>query len=728
MNMEVHSLGHKDECRLEFIMAIRLSGMVSGMDTESLVAALVSSYTLQKDNLTKAQTKLSWKQDSWKAMNTKIYGFYTGKLSAARLSKSYNLKSASISSDKYAKVTASSSAVNGTQTLEVEELAATGYLTGGKVEGVDEKGNTAKITGSSKLSSFKGMGDLTDASVTVNVDGESSTIKLSSDMTVNQFVVKLKEAGLEASFDEENQRFFVSSKTSGKDGDFSLVADNANGLSALKNMGLLSTSAADKAEYSKWASYADDAAALTAAVDEAYKKVEIKVDKRAKEYAEKYNNAKSVIDGITTNDTWISREDIDNRIADYQTEIETLFGYAQVTDDEGNVTYDTSLMTDEDKETYNKLNNNITNLKSQAKLYDDNAKIMADMEQYVTIGDDGKAQAVSETDADLTHYNNVAAKVAEENTAARDGIQAEFEAKAQYAKSVVADIDNLEASSGAVRIDGKDSKIILNGAEFTSNTNNYSINGLTIQATAKTDGEQVTITTGTDVDGIYNSIKEFLKDYNELIKAMDTAYNADSAKGYEPLTSEEKEAMTDDEIEKWETKIKDSLLRKDSTLGNASSAMKTNMASAIEINGKKYSLASFGIKTQGYFESSATERGVYHIDGDADDTVSSGNDDKLRAAIASDPELVTEFFSKLVTKVYDDLGKRMASSSVSSVYTIYNDKEMATQYSEYNTKISNKEDEIEKWEDYYYAKFTRMETALSQLNSQQSSLSGFFGS
>lgn len=709
-------------------MAIRLSGMVSGMDTESLVAALVSSYSMQKDNLTKAQTKLSWKQDSWKAMNTKIYGFYTGKLSAARMSKSYNLKSASISSDKFAKVTASSSAVNGTQTLEVEELASTGYLTGGEVEGVGEDGSKAKITGSSKLSSFKGMGDLTDASVTVNVGGNSKTIKLSSDMTVNQFVVKLKEAGLEASFDEENQRFFASSKTSGKDGDFSLVANNANGLSALKNMGLLSTSAADKAEYSKWAAYADDAAALTAAVDEAYKKAEISIEDRAKEYANRYNNAKKVVDTMTADDTWVSRESIDDRIADYNTEIETLFGYAKVTDDEGNVKYDTSLMTDEDKETYNKLNDNVKNLTSQAKLYDDNVKIMADTEQYVTIDDEGKAQAVTATDTDPTNYNNVASKVAEENAEIRDGIQAEYEAKAQYAKSVVADIDNLEASFGAVRIDGKDSKIILNGATFTSNTNNYSINGLTIQATAKTNGEKVTITTGTDVDGIYNSIKGFLKDYNELIKAMDTAYNADSAKGYEPLTSDEKEAMSDDEVEKWETKIKDALLRKDSTLGNASSAMKNNMASTIEINGKKYSLASFGIKTQGYFEASASERGVYHIDGDTDDTVSSGNDDKLRAAIANDPELVTEFFSKLATKVYDDLGKRMGSSSVSSVYTIYNDKEMATQYSAYNTKISNKEDEIKKWEDYYYAKFSRMEKALSQLNSQQTSLSGLFGS
>ena len=61
-------------------MPIRLSGMVSGMDTESLVTALVSGYKVQKDNLVKAQTKLSWKQDKWKSINTKITNFYSGTL------------------------------------------------------------------------------------------------------------------------------------------------------------------------------------------------------------------------------------------------------------------------------------------------------------------------------------------------------------------------------------------------------------------------------------------------------------------------------------------------------------------------------------------------------------------------------------------------------------------------------------------------------------------------
>lgn len=69
------------------------------------------------------------------------------------------------------------------------KLASTGYLTGGKISG----SNKAKLTGSSKLSEVDGMGSVADgASISVTADGKTSTIDLSSDMTISQFVVKLK--------------------------------------------------------------------------------------------------------------------------------------------------------------------------------------------------------------------------------------------------------------------------------------------------------------------------------------------------------------------------------------------------------------------------------------------------------------------------------------------------------------------------------------------------------
>ena len=179
--------------------------MVSGMDTESLVSALVSSYNLKKDNLVKAQTKLSWKQEKWKTMNTSIYNFYSGKLSNTRFSANYSLKSSSVSNDKYAKVTASSSAVNGTQKLKVKQLASTGYLTGGEIKAADE----SKITGSTKLSDIIGT---TDGSISIKTSSGTKNIDITEDMNVNQFVAKLKDTGVNASFDEANGRFFIISK------------------------------------------------------------------------------------------------------------------------------------------------------------------------------------------------------------------------------------------------------------------------------------------------------------------------------------------------------------------------------------------------------------------------------------------------------------------------------------------------------------------------------------
>ena len=61
-------------------------------------------------------------------------------------------------------------------------------------------------------------------------------------MKVRDLVKEFSDKGLVASFDEKNQRFFVSSKNSGKDGDFEITGtQNAAGSSdALKALGFVS--------------------------------------------------------------------------------------------------------------------------------------------------------------------------------------------------------------------------------------------------------------------------------------------------------------------------------------------------------------------------------------------------------------------------------------------------------------------------------------------------------
>lgn len=285
---------------------------------------------------------------------------------------------------------------------------------------------------------------------------------------------------------------------------------------------------------------------------------------------------------------------------------------------------------------------------------------------------------------------------------------------------------NAQYNTKAKKVEGEDAEIWLNGVQYTGSSSTFTINNLTIDALATTGNDEISITTSTDTQGIYDKVKDFLTEYNNIINEMTKLYNASSSKGYEPLTDDEKDSMSDKEIEKWETKIKDSLLRNDSTLNGVMSAMTSAMSQAVEIDGKKYSLSSFGIHTLGYLNAADNEQNAYHIDGDEDDTNTSGNADKLMKAISEDPDTIMQFMQNVTTNLYNAIGDKMKSTTLSSAFTIYNDKQMTTQYTDYTKLIKEWETKISDKEDYYYKKFSSMESALTKLNSTQSSLSGYF--
>lgn len=577
-------------------MAMRVSGINSGLDTDAIVQELVSAYSKKTEKYTKEQTKLGWKQEAWKNLNTKVYSLYNsvGKL---RYSSAYSMKKTTVSDTTKATVTASGDAVNGTQKLHVLSTAQSGYLTGGKLafrkevtkDGVttlektelkDKDGNPEKLTSTTKLSAL-GYTDGKDTTLdihTTNEKGEAVTqkITLGKDSTIQDVVSALRENGLNASFDENNGRLFVSSKDTGKAADFTISASTT-------------------------------------------KK--------------------------------IPKTDDDGNL---------------VKDKDGNVVMEEIKMSDDESASSKKL-----------------------------LGLLG-----------LDTVNNT--------------------------------YDNQ-----AVKIDGKDAVISLNGVKYTNTSNDFSINGLNVSVTGVTDNvtdpenvdlstlddsTAITITTTTDSQGIYDKVKDFLTEYNNIINEITKLYNADSAGSYEPLTDDEKDKMSDTEIEKWETKIKDSLLRRDTSLGTIMNSMMTAMSSPITIDGKDYSLSSFGIQTLGYLNAAKNEQNAYHIDGDEDDENTSGNKDKLMDAITKNPDTVIDFMKQLSTNLYKAMDQQMQSSSLRSRYKIYNDKELDKEYSNLTKTIKQWESKVSDKEDYYYKKFSNMETAMSKLQSQTSSLSSMLGS
>lgn len=493
-------------------MAMRLSGLMSGMDTDSVIQELVAARRTKVDTAVKAQTKLEWKQDAWKDLNKKLKNLQNKYIGNMRFTSAYSKKTTKVSNSNAVSVITGEGAVNGVQELKVKELAKTAYLTGAEV----------KSTGTTKANALTKVMDLganVKNGATITFNGEE-ILKINEETSISDVLTALKGKGLNASFDEGNQRFFVSAKESGKAGNFTL--DGTGG-------------------------------ALTAL--------------------------------------------------------------------------------------------------------------------------------------------------------------------------------GLYTGAGAKAIKGQDAQIELNGATFTSSSNTFNINGLTFTALSKTaDNEVVTVTTQDDTDGIYDMIKDFLKEYNSIINEMDKLYNADSAKGFEPLTDEEKEALSESEVEKYEKKIKDALLRRDSNLSSVSSSLKQEMSAGIEIGGKMMYLSDFGINTLGYFNAPDNEKNAYHIDGDADDENTSGNADKLKTMISNDPSTVISFFTKLSQNLYDEMSNQSKSvDGYRSFGSFFDDKKMKADYDDYKSKIADLEQKLADYEDKWYKKFAAMETAMAKMQSNTNAVTSLLG-
>ncbi len=670
-------------------MSIRLTGMASGLDTESMITDLMSAYNGTKQKKINDMTKYSWKMDAWSSMNTKIKNFYSKALSNLRFSSSYSTKKTTASDATKATVTASSKAVLGTQTLAIKQQAQAGYLTGG----VLKKADGTKADGNTTLSELGYTGGSTSITVKGSDGGEPTQIKIDGNTKVSDLVDKLGKSGVNANFDATNQRIFVSAKNSGADADFQLMGDSADAMSALSKLGLFSgvkEGSAEYASYQKWANY--DFTTTNGegqiADEQARSIYDKELASRVSSYKETVVNAQDAIEALNK-----KKEELNVQMAN-------------------------QTLTDTDRDAIqaeiDKANEEIAS--HQAKI--------EDAKQYVGVDEEGNVgEATDLLKADTLSFLN------DKVDTAKAAINGEFSAAT--------------GSDAPVRITGQNAQIYLNGAFFESSTNSFDINGLNINCTGTTgltdqakskpadqltaeDYNTITLTTGTDTDGIYKTIKNFIKEYNNLIKEMDTKYNADKATDYDILTDEQKSAMSEKEIEAWDTKIKDSLLRRDENLSSMIDTMKRSMQGAYEINGKQYSLASFGIETMSYFLAGANEKGVYHIDGDPDDNETSGNEDKLKAMIAADPDAVQEFFTKLTNDMYSTLSKKAASSVNSSYGSFYDDKAMGTQYTKYKTALSDYEKKLGDIEDKYYKQFSAMETAMTKLQNSSSAITGLF--
>lgn len=716
-------------------MGIRMSGLSSGMDTEAIVKELMSAQSLKKNKVVKAKTKLEWTQTKWADLNTKLTGLYNNFVTKMQLSTAYKTKKTTISDTSKASVSAKTNAVNGSYTMEVKNIATAQYLTGAKID----------ASATDKLVDLDSS--LLNKEISITTGGTTTKFAVTADTTLKDFTSALQNAGLNASFDDAQKRIFISSKDSGVANTFSISTSGlsnaevtargalceAAGYSNMSNtnkasfdeaMQALQTSGVGTDDYNK---ALDTIAKLSYDTKKASADTAAETYVKAKLYSEKYSEyeekARESLKNTYLDDdgnlkTGKTQEDYDKAVAKKADTDTVSYISSQLKEDDVKLQIEEAAFsgkTEADMADFSE--------KAVSKYYSSGVKAFTGMDGVDEDSEKTRMAAYTEKYASVTDRNEALSSSALTSLGLTD-ISVDTDGKVTV-NGGANDSTNTSIPTGMALIEGSDSKIILNGAELTSSSSVVSANGLEISLTGVTkENESVTFSVATDTDAIYDSVKSFLKEYNSVMKEMNTLYNADSAKGYEPLTSQEKEAMSDDEVKEWETKIKNSLLRSDSTLGSIINAMRSAMQTTVEYDGGTYALSSLGIMTSTDY----TEGGLLHIYGDPDDSVYSAKDDKLKKALEENPDVVIATLTGVFGNLRQTMSDKMAGSKYSSSMSFYNDIKMKSDVKDYESDIKDWEDKLAEMEDAYYSKFTAMETALAKLQSQQSTMSGLFSS
>ena len=269
---------------------------------------------------------------------------------------------------------------------------------------------------------------------------------------------------------------------------------------------------------------------------------------------------------------------------------------------------------------------------------------------------------------------------------------------------------------------GQNAVLKINGIDIENNTNTITFDGLTVEVTAKTDAP-VTIETKATSTDTFDNIKKFMDDYNNLIDKMWTEVKAKQTyKEYPPLTDEQKKEMTDREIELWEEKSKEGLLRADPTLQAITDAMRDVLNYKPE--GSKYSLADLGITTTYDFSKGYGGKLVF----------SDGSGNTLKEKLANEPDEVEKLFTAKdgiatqmneVIKAATTPGKpgskyyNLSLVNISGTSGVPDTKsQLYNQMKDIDKNIKKIENTYKMEYDRYWKQFNAMEKMIQQMNAQ----------
>lgn len=286
-------------------------------------------------------------------------------------------------------------------------------------------------------------------------------------------------------------------------------------------------------------------------------------------------------------------------------------------------------------------------------------------------------------------------------------------------------IDVVDKANNDRHVKGQDAEFTIDGIKVTRPSNEVNLNGLQFTINGVTNGE-VTIEAATDEEATFNKIKEFVEDYNKLITSIESKVNENREKSsqygyYEPLLPDEKDAMSEDEIKKWEEKAKKGILYKDEILTGILSDLRGIVYQPIDLGGgKKLSLYEIGITTTSDFNS-----GKLQID-----------ESKLKEAISERGDDIAKMFTttggvaEKIKKVLDNSvgtnGRLRQKAGIKDTASVANN-DISNQMKELAKRMATEKQRLYDKEMQYFKMFAQMETMMNKQNSQMNMVMSMMG-
>jgi len=252
----------------------------------------------------------------------------------------------------------------------------------------------------------------------------------------------------------------------------------------------------------------------------------------------------------------------------------------------------------------------------------------------------------------------------------------------------------------------------LQGIEQYENT--FTLNNVTFTL-KKTTGSPVLITVARNTEAIYETVTSFVEQFNSLLETINSDLNEERYPDYLPLTDEQKEQLTDTQIEQWEEKARSGLLRNDSILSDVVYRLRRALTTPVSGLAEYDSIFDIGITTGLYWEG-----GKLYID-----------ENQLREAIDNNPEAVMSLFTKtgdtfetqgLGVRLCDELNNAIDritnEAGFPSSFSLYDNSFIARTIRDLDERIETIEDRLQELEDRYWRQFTALERALAMMQEQ----------